>query len=520
MIRRKFDRNKKSINVKTANIFNKILDKKIYFILVAIFAFFSWYSWIMPLVADDLAWGQMTIHQYVTHGQFAGINDGRFVANALMIVLAKSNIGLALYFGLTLMIIFYLMYRILSRNTTSAIWIFITLLILPRIEFAQIYNYNSGFINYVSSLIMPLTIILMAKKYILEEKNKRSTSLLVVGIFCLTFVFQFFSEPTTILNIALSITFIIFAIVKNRRVQGVFLSTFFGSVLGAIMMFFSGAYGGVANGNDGYRKINIDLIQILKFISSDIIPVTLRNNKVLIISIIIISLVAIIGHLDDRGGHQKTLLIILLLLHVTSGLVLVSPAFINNVALNLLISFLFIISGCLITLIRIDFKSNDWWLSLCCYLSALLLISPFFLISPFGERNVFGPQLFLLLGSIVGMVSFKRWQVYVVNIFLFGTLIYALAFFVKLGNSIGYASNTSIEFVQFQLDHKQKSKELIYLEVPNRNYLWHYGDPGQDEWVKIFYKFPRTSPKKVIPYATWTKEIRAVGTKEFFRNQL
>ncbi|KGB14723.1 DUF6056 family protein [Latilactobacillus sakei] len=520
MERTTINKKTKSSGMNLMNLFDKLLAKKLYIVLIAIFVFFSWYSWMMPLVADDFAWGHMTLRQYMAQGQFAGINDGRYIANSLMIVLAKTNIGLAFYFGGSLTLIFYLMYRILSKNIGMAGWIFTTLLLLPRVEFAQIYNYNSGFINYVSALIVPLMIILLAKEYILTFKAVKRNNWLLIGLFLLVFIFQLYSEPTTLLNIVLSLSVFIYALVKNKRVQGMFISILLGSISGAGIMFLSGAYGSVASGSDNYRNINIDLIQILKFTSSDIIPITFRNNKALIVSIMLLNIAAVIVYITKQRTKKNWLIVVLLLIDLFSGSILLSTLFYTHVALNLFISALFVIAGCSITLIRLPFNSKEWWLALCCYLSALLLISPFFLISPFGERNVFGPQLFLLLGSCIGITINQKWEQIIVRIGLLLALVSGLMFFVKLGCTTGYASSTNIKFLQYQLEHYRKGSDLAYLEVPNRKFLWHCGQEGNDYWLKLFYGFPQDRVQKVIPYEVWTKKVKIDGASKFFAQQL
>ena len=488
-----------------------------------IFVFLYWFNYTAPLIADDLAWGQMTVAEYLKHGQFAGINDGRYVANILMIVLAKQRFLLALWFAGTFTFILACFYWLLNKRLDMLIILFGVTALVPRLEWAQFWVYNSGYINYFSAYTLLLFILVLFKRTVLDERPISSKQALLLTIFLLPLgiVFQLFSEPASLLSLTTAAGIIIFSLIKLKRTFSWMWSYLIGTILGLLIMFFAGgAYSAVPAAADSYRKVSLSVAAILTNFSSNIIPKMYRNFPLLIIVMLAVSLLTVLFNWQVASSTARIIQVVTLLLTGLAGAVLASDIELYNRVVQIATALIFLAGVITIALLALKPLDSSWWLTLYMTLAGIFLLLPFLFVTPFGERNVVFPQLLFLFVALMPLTTLLPTTH---NSNLISLIAVSLLFLPGIivtghrGAQIGYAAKLNLAVVKAQQVAYPNESRLIYLEMPYSNWLWHYSPQtqGNDPYFKQMYHLPAAPRKTLLSYSEWVERYQSLGQTKF-----
>lgn len=323
-------------------------------------------------------------------------------------------------------IMLLLVYSSLSlvKGTGKTAWqrysIVLLLLILPASVIAQAVVWRSGFYVYTTSTAVALCLAAFLMNF---SKNKQSVASMrtYVGVFLSSLTLVMFVESMAIL--ALSILLLIMLNTRSNEYttefRKVLYVSFFGALLGSLIMFSSPSYRNIASGGDYYRSIGVrdaNKTEANPYIQNAyaLTTMSISNNPSVYITMGL--MVTYLSLSKRRKFRSKTNLI-----YYAAPTLFVYIIFSKNVIFNKIIAdkhevisylvsvghtlavlaflgiFVFITTINASKTIRGKIKLMN---------SALVLsILPFIFINPFGPRNMFTPIILINLVIITIAVS-------------------------------------------------------------------------------------------------------------------
>ena len=270
-------------------------NRKKIFTILAIIIFLIFLCSLFPYSGDDWAWGSsIGLERLKT---FFKDYNGRYVGNLIVLVLTRSVLLRVIVMVATIFGIIYLSYK-LTDDKKFSLLLLSTLLILsvPKLILRQAIVWTSGFTNYALPTVLILLALYLIYKTSKEYKNKKNINIITaVGLLVLGFCSSLFVEHITIYLVVISLLLVLYYFIKYKKVPIKYIAFFIGSLLGAILMFSNGAYGNIANNEDGYRSIPtngiISLIEKVQENFKTIYQELILNN--LILNIVLASLLLI-----------------------------------------------------------------------------------------------------------------------------------------------------------------------------------------------------------------------------------
>lgn len=478
------------------------MKKTNFYIFLTVFGLFFMLSYLFPYTADDFTWAKNSLSFYFNPSHLFDY-DGRYFGNSLTLIFGKIPLLLHFVYAIFMVFIVDLVKRIFENR-----WIFMGVLILllttSREVFAQTFGWKAGYFNYVASIVFPLLLIVLVKELVLERKelhffSNYSTSKRVLVIAC-SLIFQWMSEPVSILNVISILCFIAYQVVMKIKVHKVWTDVAIGTVAGAILMFANKGYYRSFTGQDKYRSVGGGL-ETVYFNFKEIIQQLMINNQVLMIVLTLVVSVVIAKKWNFLKTKTK------IILFFNSGFMIsflsyfyfmnsVTDKFPKHDFFGVVLAVLFMLS----LLSSVMILSNNDLINLYLILASVLLVLPYIIIQPFGARCVFGS---IVLLSILAMRlianNFSELDLrMVMSIILIGIFSY----YFSLGYVIHAATNRNIEFLTYQVDKKRD--KLIYLQVPNGGYYWNPENDRQEDNPRFqrYYNLPK-GKGKLVNYEDW-----------------
>lgn len=161
-------------------------------------------------------------------------------------------------------IIMLLPYLLGFTSTFAYLISFILLTVLDPVLFGQVYLWSSGFYNYIPPVCMALLAILIIRKYacLVSSFSKTAACLALIA---LGFCGQLYVEHTTIINLIMATSLLIFTVINKKRKQLMpCLLWFFAALMGTMTMFaIPILFAPSGNRSEGYRSYNWGAISSL-----------------------------------------------------------------------------------------------------------------------------------------------------------------------------------------------------------------------------------------------------------------
>ena len=203
------------------------------------------------MTSDDLWWNRL---DSAADALTKDSPNGRYFTNLLTYFMCN-YVSLRIVIYVALMFLFmYIMGKMLSFSLNDKKWVsyfFSSLIILASYSFfvLQIFNWISGFTNYVISIVISLSYLLYC--FPIFEKNKLKKSgvysvlWLIVG-----FLGSLCLESITFYNIVLALFIIVLSATLLKYVNLSNITFLVGSLAGAVLMFSEKTYLNLSQGAD------------------------------------------------------------------------------------------------------------------------------------------------------------------------------------------------------------------------------------------------------------------------------
>ena len=204
-----------------------------------------------PYVDDDWDWGGPGGLERLAQG-FADYN-GRYLGNALVLLLTRSRALKAAAVGVGFFLMAYLPARAAAKGSGTALLLSLSLLLaMPSAMLGQTLAWASGFANYgVAAAALLGTLALLMPLWRGEGLSRgRCAALAALGVAGSLLV-----EHVTICLAALGVAASAFAALRARRALPGTLALLAGALLGAAVMFQNGGYAAVSAAADPYRAL-------------------------------------------------------------------------------------------------------------------------------------------------------------------------------------------------------------------------------------------------------------------------
>lgn len=286
----------------------KFVDNKynIIFIIESIL-FFILCLFFVP-VSDDLFFAYNysydglggLIHQVLYYG------NGRLIANFIGMFFAK-HIMFFYPIEALLVVLFAVLVEKLIGLKNSKILVLAFIAAIPLRQFKELFAWMCAFINYFMPILFLVITLLMIKKNLCQKHKIYYAVLFVLG-----FCEQLFVEHSTIINILLAMTLLIYCFVKNKSYSKPIAALLLSNILGAVVMFTYKYYidyskTHVSQYSPNYRKTvftyfeNDGIKAALRFMMQETKTFTL----IIITSVLLISILLIVMFCIEKKAEKK-----------------------------------------------------------------------------------------------------------------------------------------------------------------------------------------------------------------------
>ena len=357
----------------------KIIESK-YIHILLIFTFFLFVGYMLPYIADDWFWGSY-YGQYHYETGFQYIN-GRYLGDILIYHLTRNRLLRSFVFSLILTITTYLLSIFKNNNSNKILLSFLLIMTMSFNVLKDGVFWISGFANYVPSALLILIIL-----YIIKLNNKKLTILMLpLGI-----ASSLFLENVTIYHLVFSLILLVYSLIKEKKINYIYLFYFIGSLIGTLIMFLNPSYIAVfSSGDDPFTAKGINFTGMINKIIDEILPGLLYGNPV-VITLLSYS----IYKKTNKNTFNKYFFITYSLfsfIYALLQLFSIEIPFITILVLLLTLVYLYI---------YVNFVKKERNESLILYLiSIVLLVGPLMIVDPIGYRSIYPIHLLVILSAL------------------------------------------------------------------------------------------------------------------------
>ena len=433
--------------------------------------------------SDDIWW----IAVPKVTGLFSEFREnGRYFTNVITWICAHSVILRDVIYVVTMMS-FALTFTKLMKQDHSLTWgaFLLTALVFffsPRPFFAHVFNWTSGFTNYVISLSLLFCYFIYCAPVF--EKKKPSGGVLW-GVFFL--IAGFFGalcvENITLYNAVFAVFIILYSLFTQKKVSAANITFLIGTVIGAAIMFSAGNYAEIAGEGDslGFRSFEFAVDDIMTKIYLEIIPFYTRPLFYLhfIISVAVIALYLRRFRNSDTNPKYGALCMRVIVSYFVfsffctnaSEVQIMSNAY-KSRALEAAFTFLYILS--LIYMCYVIMEGARRAKAILYIVSTLIVTGPFIVINPITKRCFFADYIFWCLFTF-------RLAAEVITAFgipepkslrraaaLFTCGVFCWLSYYNIANK--YVDVLRVGYIKEQLDTNQKHIDFIMLPYPDTTF--------------------------------------------------
>ncbi len=223
---------------------------------------------------DDLMWDNIdSLSQMLNSCN----PNGRYFTNILTYFICNSSVLCLIVYTFFMGAFLYFIADILKiglkQKWMSVLFIGAVFLFSPRFFYVHIFNWISGFTNYVISLVFLLAYIRYCVP-IFEKKLLRSSRIMPVILLIDGFLGALCIENITAYNLLFGIFIIVFALVTQKKLYFSNIAYLVGTVVGAVVMMADSNYKHIANEGDSFafRSFVTSLSDIYMKVYKEIIP--------------------------------------------------------------------------------------------------------------------------------------------------------------------------------------------------------------------------------------------------------
>lgn len=375
-----------------------------YILVFGVYIIVHWFCLIKT--SDDLMWDNIdSLSQMLRSCN----PNGRYFTNILTYFMCNSYficfIVYTFFMGAFLFLIAKLFSDELNYRSVSALFAGVVLLLSPRYFYVHIFNWISGFPNYVISLIFLLIYIRFCFP-VFEKKPMSSSRIAAFLFFVIGFLGALCIENITIYALVLSIFILIFVLVTQKKVYFSNAAYLIGNVIGTFVMMSNGSYKQIAQEGDdiAFRSFEFSLIDIFMKIYREIINNFFRPyfGLHIIISICIIALfLKKYRDSEKRPKYSFVSIAVIIAYSVFSfvasngdDIAVLTEAY-RSRAIETAFTFIYIIS--LIYMVCTLFDGGKRIRALIYLLSTIVVTAPFIVVNSITGRCFFASFVFLCL---------------------------------------------------------------------------------------------------------------------------
>lgn len=468
--------------MKIKDLKNRIgADRTAYLIFFIFFAFFLLRGICLILAVDDIWW-----YNIGSLSDMLNIYDpnGRYFTNILTYLMCKSFVP-RLFIYTASMSLFLgafasLLGKSFGKNKWAAMFSAGLIILLSSQLFTQsVYNWISGFTNYVISAVFMLWYISFCNPVFEKREIKAPKTAPVLWLIC-GISGALCLETVTLYNLIFGAFIIILSFVFLKKVNISNIAFMAGTIIGSVLMFFNRNYSDALADSDniGLRSFDFDISEWMSKIYLFLTPLYARPYFMLHM-IIAVSVIVIYERHSKRSDiklkYARLCIPVIMLFAAYSfvtenmgELVYMTLAF-RTKALEAALAAMYVISLCYMIWGLLGGAKR---LRAIIYLvSTLILIAPFIVINPITQRCFFstcifwGLLAFELAGEAVGSLKLLEMrQVRNSAAVFLGAFI---GFFSYMDITNKYVDVLRVKYIKEQIADDARSIELITLPYDN-----------------------------------------------------
>lgn len=482
-------------------------NRNIYFIYLAVLAFYIWMAAQIPYTGDDWDWGSAVGMEQFLH---ATVNS-RYVGNFFEVVMTRSEFLKVAFMGVSYFLIPFLLMRIAAKDRgimepDRQLLLFLLcnclILTMNHVMWREVYGWTAGFANFgISALFLLLWLKELLKAFDGEPKVNNSPGrvlLYLVAGFC----GQLFIENLAIYCVLLACVLCGIYYYRFRRVPCRVLAMGIGAVGGLVVMFSSSIYqtlfttgkaigGGRSLPILSYSTLYAGIYE-LGIITLNIGRELYDNNLVLTLVVLLILSFWMRSGKSIANKHfckktnwaNYTLMVAFVLCHIYD---IVCK---SHLTVVYLVDFIVSIAYFLTISIEIffSFRKGKRGKLLALWLSPPILIAPLLLTTELGQRLFYTTNiavlLFLMLvisGLMEATTALTLKRAGVLAVFI---AVLLFGFYGQMYSDIGACKETREDLINEALTMGQKTIEQP--GFPHDEYL--HGEDPDAEWRLDYYK--------------------------------
>lgn len=425
---------------------------------------------------DDLMWDNID-----SLSQMLGScnPNGRYFTNILTYFICNSSVlCLILYtafMGMFLFIIAELFKSRLKQKWISVFFVGAIFLFSPRFFFIHIFNWISGFTNYVISLVFLLIYIRYCYP-IFEKKPLKSSRIMPFLLLIIGFIGSLCIENITAYNFIFGIFIIVFAFSTQKKVFLSNIAYLFGTIGGTICMMSDSNYKHIANEGDSFafRSFVTSPSDIYMKVYREIIPN--YSRPFFILHLIIAGCILYLFVMKFRNSEKKPkyalLSIVIIVFYAVFSFVVSNGeeiAVLSNAyrsrAVETALTFAYIAT--LIYMMYNLLEYSDRVRAIVFLLSTIFVTAPFVVVNAITGRCFFASYIFWCLFAfelsvpVLNNIKFFETSLTKICAIIIVSSVLGLNLFMDISNKV--VDNIRIDYIHQQLEDDERQIKLIKL---------------------------------------------------------
>lgn len=460
--------------------------KKGYLFSAVVFLIFSLISGICLIFrGDDFIWYFVNELEHLEKWKFP---NGRYFTNPITYFMMRNDlfrIPAYCFFLVVFLLLVLKLFDYYNKNTKFSTSVISAIFLLsPSLMYASVFNWVSGFTNYVISLIFTFSYMVFCYRLYDEKIEFKRSS--VVFTFIIGFLGALCVEHISFYNIAFGIFIIVYTKIKHKKIYGANISFLIASVFGTILMLTNPQYGIIlGEGKDSIspRFLDLSLSDIFAKVYIYILPSFTKSfvclNFLLLIGIVVLFLKS--GFSAYSKSSNRYIKICFGICCSYTMYSLFSCFFCNfeitsqamkGQAIETAFMFLYIVA--LVYLAYILLSGSRRVRAIMYILSSVFTIIPFLVVNPVTPRCFFAGYCLLLLAagefifasmSQIKDASYK----YISSAAMWIASACAVCIcYINISNF--YCGNLRFDYIKEQLEAEAPMVEVIKLPYPDYGY--------------------------------------------------
>ncbi len=449
---------------------------------------------------DDLVW--YSLDKIDEYRKWINPN-GRYFTNAITYIMVRSDWLRILFYCLFLCAFLILIlcladYR--KKHTKFCVGIISTLLILaPTIMYASVFNWVSGFTNYVISFVFTLLYMLFCNR--IYDNDIEIKPIYSVFTFLIGFVGAFCVEHISFYNIVFGIFIIIFTRIKYKKAYAVHIAFLIASVSGFAIMLMNPNYGIVFhNAEDaiGERFIQTSFSDIFSNVFIYFLPSFVKPYVALNIAFTIIIYLFYLKHKSENGGENNLKYGRCCLAIVSSYTVysMFSTYFNEFLVLSPAMklqafetAFLFIYLVSLVYFLCVFLEGSARIRAIIYMTSSVVVVAPFLIVNPITPRCFVASYVFMILALVEMYIYYNEsysdtFIEKISSVFIsMATTLACIMCYINISNF--YSERTRVKYIRQQIEEGSDRIAVISLYYTDYAFDFHnfFKDNPEDKFV-------------------------------------